>query len=249
MNEYNRRRENAIKIIQKHWTDITSNRKRYSAKIIGYRSFRIDEFKDIESVKETYRRKKYKFFFRNVVIYNNTSKSYDVEKRIFVQLLKPAYISVEFTEKEFHKYNDKYTFQDLVLNDDKYVQITMDSKGRLKKAVQKKIFNNTDDEWNNLIIDCRQDVNFDDSYTRIRPYLHAIYIYDATSNKNKNDYTEQLEILDVNNYQSKDNNGVCFKHIDYIVNKEAQSFCDLFTFTEANKKLNQISNRILVILI
>ena len=100
------------------------------------------------------------------------------------------------------------------------------------------MFNNTQEQWDNLIINCRQDSDFNEGYTtRFFPYLHAIYLYDATADHNKNDISEPFDILDVNNYQALDNNAICYKHIDYTLNNDALNFGDIFTFAEANKNI------------
>ena len=63
-------------------------------------------------------------------------------------------------------------------------------------------------------------------------------MYDATPNSNKNDISELFEdILDVNNYKAIDSIAICYKHIDYTVNKEALTFGDIFTFVEENKTI------------
>ena len=234
---------NAVKLIQKNWKNILQNRKQYSVRMILYRSHSLSdaelykgvEFGNIEAVKEMYRRKKVKFFLKNIAVYDPRDNKYSTEKRFFIQFKHSSFISVKFTDKEFELYNERYTYRDLVIVDDKFTQTKLNTTGRLKKNEQKKLFNNTIIEWDNLLVDCRQDVNFDDAYIRFFPYLHAIYIYNAIAN---NDTSEPFEnILDVNNYQALDNNAICYKHIDYTLNKDALNFADIFTFTEANKKI------------
>ena len=100
------------------------------------------------------------------------------------------------------------------------------------------MFNNTSEEWDNLISDCRQDGNFNDKYDRMKPYLHAIYMFNATSSTSKNDYTEPFSVIDVDNYKTNDNNAICFKHIDYTLNKDAKFFKDMFHFTDVNKNVS-----------
>ena len=142
------------------------------------------------------------------------------------------------TDKEIETYTEKYTFRDSVIVDDKFNQLTLNIRGKLNKSLQKRMFNNTQEQWDNLLLDCRQDENFNEGFTtRFAAYLHAIYLYDATADRNKNDISDPFYILDVNNYQALDNNAICYKHIDYILNKDASNFGDIFTFAEANKNI------------
>ena len=39
-------------------------------------------------------------------------------------------------------------------------------------------------------------------------------------------------------YQAIDNNAICFKHIDYTLNKEAKHLKDMFHFTDVNKDIS-----------
>ena len=100
------------------------------------------------------------------------------------------------------------------------------------------LFNNTLTDWNNLITTCRADENFEVAYsTRFFSYLTAIYLFDASTDLNKNNVSEPFDILDVDNCQALDNNAICYKHIDYVLNKEAKNFADIFTFVEANENI------------
>jgi len=221
-----------------------SRKKKYSIKTILYRSLSVDDpelykdvaFGNIEAVKEIYRRKKVKFFFKDIAVYTS-SNTYSIKKYMYIQMTHPSHISIQFTDKELQTYNKKYTFHDSVINDDKFTQLTMNRVGKLGKSLQKQLFVNTQGVWDNLIVDCRQDINFNDSYIRFSPYLHAIYICDANADHNSNNITEPFDILDVDNYQALDNNAICYKHIDYVVNKEAKTFADIFTFVEANENI------------
>ena len=67
--------------------------------------------------------------------------------------------------------------------------------------------------------------------------MAAIYLCDATLHRNKNDISEPFNILHVDNHQV-DNNAICYKHIDYTLNKNDLNFGDIFTFAEANKNID-----------
>ena len=126
----------------------------------------------------------------------------------------------------------------MVTNDIKFNQLTLDMRGKLTKNLRTLLFNNTLIDWVNLIKICRADENFDEAYVeRFEAYLDAIYLFDASADLNKNDVSEPFDILDVDNYQALDNNAICYKHIDYVVNKEAKTFADIFTFVEANENI------------
>jgi len=126
----------------------------------------------------------------------------------------------------------------VVTNDFKFNQLTLDMRGKLTKNLRTLIFINTLIDWVNLIKICRADENFDEAYVeRFEAYLDAIYLFDASADLNKNDVSEPFDILDVDNYQALDNNAICYKHIDYVVNKEAKTFADIFTFVEANENI------------
>ena len=72
-------------------------------------------------------------------------------------------------------------------------------------------------------------------YKKYGSYIDAIYLYEANSQETK---TDPLELIDTDMYPAIDNNATCFKHIDYILNKDAKSFKDMFQFTEANKGIS-----------
>ena len=60
--------------------------------------------------------------------------------------------------------------------------------------------------------------------------------YNANSERVEGDH-KPFDVLDTDNYKSIDNNGICFKHIDYAVNKNAIGFTDIFKFQEAKKNI------------
>jgi len=82
---------------------------------------------------------------------------------------------------------------------------------------------------------CRQDDNFSDVYANIGPYIDAIYMMDANS---ESDRSDPFDVLDSNLQQAIDNNGICFKHIDYTLNEKAETFKDIFEFAECNKTIS-----------
>ena len=126
----------------------------------------------------------------------------------------------------------------MVTNDAKFKQLTLDMRGKLTKNLRTLLFNITLNDWSNLIKICKADENFDEVYVeRFQSYLDAIYLFDASTDLNKNNVSEPFDILDVDNCQALDNNAICYKHIDYVVNKDAKTFADIFTFVEANENI------------
>ena len=98
------------------------------------------------------------------------------------------------------------------------------------------LFENTPDEWNKLLTICRKDTNFNENYCLYGSYYSALYMFDAISDANKNEFSEPFNVLDTDMYMTIDNNGICFKNIDYMMNRNATQFKNLFQFEEANKK-------------
>ena len=80
--------------------------------------------------------------------------------------------------------------------------------------------------------------NFSDNYYRLHGYLDAIYIYNASADPEKNDFTEPFNMLDEELYKTIDNTAICYNYIDYSTNKEAMTFKDIFEFEEANKRVS-----------
>ena len=72
-------------------------------------------------------------------------------------------------------------------------------------------------------------------YLKYGSYIDAIYLYNASSLSTK---TDLFELIDTDMYQAIDNNAICFKHIDYTLNKEAKHFKDMFHFTDVNKDIS-----------
>ena len=66
-------------------------------------------------------------------------------------------------------------------------------------------------------------------------YFEAVYFYGI--NKEDECFSEPFKVLDQDNYQSVDNNAICFKHIDYTLNKNAKTFKDIFEFEQVNKDI------------
>ena len=61
-------------------------------------------------------------------------------------------------------------------------------------------------------------------------YYSALYMFDAISDANKNDFSEPFNVLNTDVDMTIDNNGICFKNIDYTMNKNATQFQNLFQF-------------------
>ena len=173
---------------------------------------------------------KIKFFFKDVF-----SKSINaLVKTLFVQRSRQAHISIKMNKDEFQKYNEKYTYNMLVVKD-KYQQMVIGNQGKLTKPQQRLAFNNSIDDFNKLVSICKRDENFKSMYNKYGSYIDAIYLHDAEADS-KN--TEHIDIIDTNMYQAIDNNAICFKHIDYTLNKKAETFKELFEFAEANKNIS-----------
>ena len=86
---------------------------------------------------------------------------------------------------------------------------------------------------------CRYDENFNENWkVRGESYIDCLYIYEANDDINVRGISEPFDIIDTNLYQAIDNNAICFKHIDYTVNKEAKVFKDIFEFEEANRLIS-----------
>ena len=62
-------------------------------------------------------------------------------------------------------------------------------------------------------------------------------MFDAISDANKNEFSEPFNVLDTDMHMTIDDNGICFKNIDYTMNKNATQFKNLFQFEEANKNM------------
>ena len=54
-------------------------------------------------------------------------------------------------------------------------------------------------------------------------------MFDAISDANKNEFSEPFDVLDTDMYMTIDNNGICFKNIDYTMNKNATQFKNFFS--------------------
>ena len=151
-------------------------------------------------------------------------------------MFKPSHVSIKMSRSEYDKYHEHYTYKQHVLKD-KYMQLVFDSKGKLTKPKERLVFENTSDEWWKLISICKLDENFKENFKLRGSYVSAIYMFDATSERDKCDFTERFSVLDTDMYKTIDNNGICFKYIDYSINKNAMEFKDLIQFEQANKNI------------
>ena len=159
----------------------------------------------------------------------------EVRKVMFVQIFRPNTVSIKLSRNDYDKYHQKYTYKQDILND-KFLQLVFDSKVNLVKPPRKTMFNNTTDQYDKLISTCKRGDDFNTTYNRIGSYVDAIYVYNANSERVEGDH-KPFDVLDTDTYKSIDNNGICFKHIDYTVNKNAIGFTDIFKFQEANKHI------------
>ena len=115
----------------------TIHRKKYSVNILvyGYRNdIETMGEEELNRVKEEYRRKKIKFFYR--YIYNKVNNN--IQKVMFMQKSKPAHILIKINKNEHEKYDEKYTYNAQVLKD-RYKQMVLDNHGNLSKPQQKNI--------------------------------------------------------------------------------------------------------------
>ena len=197
---------------------------------IIYNDIDLKSEEELNKIKEIYRRKKIKFFFR--YIYNKQINK--IQKAMFIQKAKPAHILIKMNKNEYEKYHQKYTYNVQVVKD-KYKQTILDNLGNISKSQQKIAFNNTTEEYDKLILICNKDENFHMMYLKYGSYIDAIYLYNASSLSTK---TDLFELIDTDMYQAIDNKAICFKHIDYTFNKKAKYFKDMFHFTDVNKDIS-----------
>ena len=151
---------------------------------------------------------------------------------MIVRKSKPTHILIKMNKNEYEKYNEKYIYNNFVI---KNKQIILDNSGNLTKQQQKLAFYNTTKDFTNLISICKKDENFNIMYNKYGSYIDAIYLYDANAISTQ---TYPFDLITTDIYQSIDNNAVCFKHIDYTLNKDAKFFKDMFHFTDVNKNVS-----------
>ena len=84
---------------------------------IIYNDIDLKSEEELNKIKEIYRRKKIKFFFR--YIYNKQINK--IQKVMFIQKAKPAHILIKMNKNEYEKYHQKYTYNVQVVKD-KYKQ-------------------------------------------------------------------------------------------------------------------------------
>ena len=106
-------------------------------------------------------------------------------------------------KKYNEKYHQKYTYRQDILKD-KFLQLVLDPKMNLVKPPSKTMFNNTTDEYNKLISICKRGDDFNTTYNRIGSCIHAIYLYNANSERVEGDH-KPFHVLDTDNYKSNDN--------------------------------------------
>ena len=225
-------KEKSVSKIQKWYRKQYTKRIQYSVNIIVYRSDNIETVDDelLNKKLETYRKMKLKVFYKYT--FNRLTESFD--KIMFVQTSRPTHILIKMTKNDYEKYHDKYTYNALVVND-KFRQMVLDKQGRLSKPQERVAFNNTLADFKKLVSICKRDENFRDMHNKFGSYIDAIYLYNADAQSDK---TEEMDLMNTDMYQAIDNNGICFKHIDYSLNKNAETFKDLFQFADANKYIS-----------
>ena len=231
-----KKQEKSASKIQKWFRRQYTEKIKYSVHILLFSIFNtvLMSEEELNKIKEEYRRKKIKFFFR-FVYYKTTN---EIKKEMFTQKAKPAHILIKMNKNEYERYNEKYTYNVQVLKD-RYKQMVLDNQGNLSKPQQKSAFHNTDEDYYKLVSICKKDENFNEIYNKYGSYIDTIYLYDASSLSNK---TDPFELIDTDMYQAIDSNAICFKHIDYTLNKEAKTFKDMFEFAEANKSISSNLN-------
>ena len=111
---------------------------------------------------------------------------------------------------EFDIYHKKYTYN-----------ITQDNKNN--------------ELWSPLISILEQDEHFCEAYERLCGYVACIYLMDGERN-NDEDISESFSLITADNYDSINNKGICFKHIDYPINRKAKTFNELIDFEKETKK-------------
>ena len=178
-------KEKSASKIQKWFRRQYTEKNKYSVNILlyGYRNdIETMSEEELNKVKEEYRRKKIKFFYR--YIYNKVNNN--IQKVMFMQKSKPAHILIKMNKIEYERYNEKYTYNAQVLKD-RYKQMVLDNQGNLSKPQQKSAFHNTDEDYYKLVSICKKDENFNEIYNKYGSYIDTIYLYDASSLSNKTD--------------------------------------------------------------
>ena len=221
-------KEKSVAKIQRWYKKQYTEKIKYSVNVMVFRSELVETYDDetLNKKLETYRRMKIKFFFKYT--FNKSMNKFD--KTLFVQRSRPTNISIKMAKTNYEKYNEKYTYNELVVKD-KFRQMIIDKQGKLTKAQERVAFENTINDFNKLVSICRRDENFKEMYDKYGSYIDAIYLYNAEAHSDK---TEPMDIMNLDLYQAIDNNAICFKHIDYTLNKKAETFKDLFQFAESN---------------
>ena len=87
----------------------------YTVKVLIYNSISLKGVNSdyIEELKETTRKRKFKFFFRDVRQPNN-----EIENRMFIQRYRPCSISIKMNSEDYLRFHEKYTFGSSVLKKD-----------------------------------------------------------------------------------------------------------------------------------
>ena len=92
----------------------------------------------------------------------------------------------------------------------------------------------SNDLWKPLISILEKDEHFSEAYERLFGYLDCIYLMNGERN-NDEDISQSFSLIDNDNYDSTSNKGICFKHIDYTINRNAKTFNELIEFEEETK--------------
>ena len=225
-------KEKSITKIEKWYKKQYNERLKYSVNVMLFRSVDVETLDDdsLNKSLEIYRRMKIKFFYK----YTFDKLLNKLCKTLFVQRSRQTNISIKMTKNDFEKYNEKYTYNENVVKD-RFKQLIIDKQGKLTKPQERVVFENSSEDFEKLVSICRRDENFNKKYMKYGSYMNAIYLHNAEAQSNE---TEHIDPLSDDMYQAIDNNAICFKHIDYTLNKKAETFKDLFQFSEANKYIS-----------
>ena len=228
----NIRRKKSARKIQRWYRKTEEEKTKYTASIIIIYIFYYEDEEEMNKKIVELKRKKIKFFFRNIYDYLPGDK-YQIVKVMYTQLFRLTQVNIKLTQRDYEKYNKHYMFRQDAIKD-KYQQLLLTKKGKLTNPQHKLIFNNTYEEFDHIISICRRNEDFNDSYKRCGSYIDAIYVYAEPEEKT----TEKYDPLSTDLYQEIDNNAICFKHIDYTMNENAHTFKDIFEFEQANKYIS-----------
>ena len=178
----------------------------YAITILMYKSIGFEGDKNVEKDIAKYKAKKYKVISRM----ERRAPYTEYQKRYYLQIYHPAWISIRMDNTQFEKYHQKYTY---MMHPD----------------------NSENELWDLLLKILAKDENFLKAYQRLGGYIDCIYLMKGERN-NSEEISESFSPLTEENYNLINNKGICFKYIDYSINSYAKRFNELFDFDIDTKR-------------